>query len=283
MNKILLIGKDGQLGQALQRTLISQGEVIACGREQLDLLELTTLKAKVLALKPTIIINAAAYTAVEQAEQEKNKPLTINSLAPGILAEAANELGALFIHYSTDYVFDGKLQHPYREEDQPQPLNYYGYTKWQGEQAIVKQAGHYLIIRTSWLYSNQGKNFFLTILKLAQEKKELKIVVDQMGGPTWSDLIAVATAQLLAQNTKGKTGIYHLSCAGETSWYHFTQEILSHYPSLKPHLIPVTTAEYGAKLARPAYSVLSNQKINREFGIFLPNWQKALVDCIASR
>jgi dTDP-4-dehydrorhamnose reductase len=292
MTRILLTGKNGQVGWELQRTLATLGEVIALDRESMDLADPDSIRRTVREHKPNLIVNAAAYTAVDKAEEEPGLAMAINGRAPGILAEEAKRLGAAVIHYSTDYVFDGAKPGPYAEDDAPNPLNIYGKTKLSGEQAIQDSGASFLILRTSWVYGMHGRNFLLTILRLAREREELRVVNDQIGAPTWSRMIAEATAQVLAQITShatplsksfsGISGVYHLSAGGETSWFGFAKAILANQLAptvLVPRLTPVGTEEYPARATRPKYSVLSNAKLNRNFGLIMPHWENSLGLC----
>ncbi|MBI3343687.1 MAG: dTDP-4-dehydrorhamnose reductase [Gammaproteobacteria bacterium] len=303
--KVLLLGKSGQVGWELERCLATVCEVVALDHQGMDLANPDSIRKTVREIRPSLIINAAAYTAVDKAEAEAELAMAINGIAPGILAEEAKRLGAALIHYSTDYVFDGTKRSPYTEDDEPHPLNVYGKTKLAGELAIQAVGAPYLILRTSWVYGARGKNFLLTILRLAQEKKELRIVDDQIGAPTWSRFIAQATAQILGQilyAPDGKaaphwtdisrtlrcrsspyvTGVYHLSCGGETSWYGFAQaamEKLRHTSAANrpmPQFSPIPSAGYATAAARPAYSILSNTKLTDTFAIALPNWAHGL-------
>lgn len=280
MKKILLIGKNGQIGWELERALSLHSHVTACSREQINLLEIDSSLSFIRHLKPDIIINAAAYTAVDKAEQETTAAMQINGIAPGILAEEAKRLGALLIHYSTDYVFDGSSQRPYRESDPINPLNVYGKSKASGEKAIEAAGGHYFIFRTSWVYGLRGQNFLLTMLRLAKERDTLKIVNDQIGAPTWSRLIAHATADVIRQCndlTAVPSGIYHLTCSGTTSWHGFAEAIFKRSAlASKPTIIGIPSSEYPTPAKRPAYSVLSNEKIKSAFSIEMPSWEAAL-------
>ena len=292
--KILLTGITGQVGWELQQTLMPLGKVIPTGRSasqvalQMDLAQPDTIRRTLREVKPAIIVNAAAYTAVDKAELDANTAMAVNGIAPGIIAEEAKSLGAAVIHYSTDYVFDGKKNTGYTELDLPNPQNTYGETKLKGEQAIEAIGGSYLILRTSWVYGLRGNNFLLTILRLAQEREELGVVNDQVGAPTWSRLIAEATAQILFQATKqslsdflaNKSGIYHLSATGQASWYSFAKAILEQERKFNPlklqRLIAIASEQYPTPAKRPAYSVLNNQKLFNTFGVTLPNWQRTL-------
>jgi dTDP-4-dehydrorhamnose reductase len=285
-NKILLIGANGQVAWELLPCLQPLGEVVVASRNStnyIDLAEADSIRAIIRKLQPNIIVNAAAYTAVDQAEQEPELAAAINGTAPGILAEEAKRIQALLIHYSTDYVFSGNNTTAYTETDPVDPLGVYGTTKLAGEQAIQAIGGKYLIFRTAWVYGLRGKNFLLTMQRLAKERDQLKIVADQIGAPTWSRLIAEATAQVIAQLEsplyKGETrsGIYNLTCGGETNWYEFAKAILA---SSNTNLLPINTADYPTPAKRPAYSVLSNQKLINSFGIRLPDWNQALSVCL---
>jgi len=242
----MVTGKDGQLGFELLRSLAGQGQVIAVGREQMDLSKPDSIRRTVREIGPDLIVNAAAYTAVDQAESEQELALAVNGIAPGILAEEAKRLGAALIHYSTDYVFDGAKAAPYTEDDEPLPINVYGRTKLAGERAIQSVDAAHLILRTGWIYGTRGKNFLLTILRLARERDELSIVDDQVGAPTWSRALAEATGGILTRlgygqpgfgdACAGQRGIYNLSAAGQTSWHGFAAAILAHAASAEPGL-----------------------------------------------
>ncbi|HSB03464.1 MAG TPA: dTDP-4-dehydrorhamnose reductase [Anaerolineales bacterium] len=287
MTRILLTGKNGQVGWELQRTLATLGEVIALDRHGLDLADPDLIRRVVREHKPNLIVNAAAYTAVDKAEEESDRAMAINGTAPGVLAEEARRLNAAVIHYSTDYVFDGNKNGPYTEDDAPNPLNVYGRTKLAGEQAIQSVGAPHLIFRTSWVYGTRGKNFLLTILRLAKERDELRIVNDQIGAPTWSRMIAEATAQVVAQLSlqQGKSwaedvsGVYHLTAMGQTSWFGFAKAILNYIPGAAAHaprLTPITTQEYPTPAQRPKSSVLSNTILRQKFGLELPGWETGL-------
>ena len=292
MKTILLVGKNGQVGWELQRTLATLGEVVAVDRQGMDLANPDSIRSAIRAVRPDLIVNAAAYTAVDKAESEPDLAMAINGIAPGIMAEEAKRLGAAMIHYSTDYVFDGTKASPYTEEDAPNPLNVYGKTKLAGEQAVQAAGIPHLIFRTSWVYGLRGKNFLLTILRLAQERDELKIVDDQVGAPTWSRLIAEATAQILAQtrpvahhplSIAEVSGLYHLTSAGRTSWHGFARAILDHsgLAAIKPlaRLMAIPGADYPLPAPRPGNSGLNNKKMQQVFGLALPEWDAALALC----
>jgi len=280
--KIMLTGKNGQVGWELQRALAPLGEVAALDRQQLDLANPDQIREIVREIKPNLIVNAAAYTAVDKAEEEPELAMAVNGIAPGILAEEAKRLNAAIIHYSTDYVFDGAKTTPYTEEDEPNPLNVYGRTKLEGERAVQAVGAPHLILRTGWVYGTRGKNFLLTILRLAQEREELRIVDDQIGAPTWSRMIAETTAQILAPGYSSvveKGCIYHLSAGGQTSWYGFAKAIvarISETSTQSVKLIQIPTSKYSTPARRPAYSLLSNAKLNGAFGLAMLDWDRAL-------
>ncbi len=285
--RILLTGKNGQVGYELQRMLAPLGEVVALGREELDLADGSAVREAVLRTKPALVVNAAAYTAVDQAESEPELARRINTDAPAALAEAAEVINATVIHYSTDYVFDGAKAEPYREEDQPNPLGVYGATKLAGERAVAASGVPHVILRTSWVYATRGRNFLLTILRLAAEREQLRIVNDQTGAPTWAGAIAEATAQIIAGFGRAHgelNGVYHLTASGQTTWYEFAREILESpaarilqpRPFIVRDVVPIRTEEYPTPARRPPYSVLSNEKLRRVFGIALPDWHNQL-------
>jgi dTDP-4-dehydrorhamnose reductase len=290
--RLLLIGGDGQIGSALARQLpqvFPQTTLLTTTREaaqnHVDLTQPHTAIKIIRDYAPDFIINAAAYTAVDRAEQEPALAQQVNGVAPGILAEEAKRCGAMFIHYSTDYVFDGKKRTPYVESDATHPRNEYGLSKRAGEIAIQQMGADALILRTSWVYGLTGRNFLLTMRHLANEHDTLRIVDDQIGVPNDSEALAAATAQLVAL---GKTrlrehaGLYHLSASGQTSWFGFAEAIFAALPaeSKRPQLIPITTAEYPLPAARPAYGVLSSERLQQTFGVSLPPWQTMLEACL---
>jgi dTDP-4-dehydrorhamnose reductase len=282
---ILVTGSSGQVGQALLASLAGLGEVTALNRAQLDLADLDAVRAVVRSMRPALIINAAAYTAVDQAESEPALALRINGEAPRVLAEEAKKIGAALIHYSTDYVFDGSKAGAWTEDDQPAPLSVYGSSKLAGEQAIAASGAVHLILRTSWVYGLTGKNFLLTMLRLAQTRPELSIVNDQIGAPTWSHTIAEATAQIVRQAALDAdylprhSGTYHLSAGGSTSWFGFAEKIFAHESAgSKPALHPITTADYPLPAKRPHNSVLNTTKFQQTF-CSLPQWDQALAQC----
>jgi dTDP-4-dehydrorhamnose reductase len=292
MKKILITGKNGQVGWELQRSIAALGQVIAIDADEMDLANPDAIRSTIRDLKPAIIINPAAHTAVDKAESEPELAHAINGIAPGILAEEAQRLGSILVHYSTDYVFDGSKAAPYTEEDTPNPQSVYGKTKLEGEQAVHASGCKHLIFRTSWVYGVHGGNFVKTMLRLAKERSELRIVGDQFGAPTWARDLAQATASALT-NWQSKdwdsslNGLYHLTNCGRTNWHHFAEEIIrlarQYDAALATKSIDIraiTAAEYPVPAKRPVNSVLSNDKINRAFGIRLPEWQVSLAENI---
>ena len=281
MKNILLIGKNGQVGWELQRTLAPLGNVVATGSDALNLADPDSIRKNVREIRPDLIVNAAAYTAVDRAESEPEIAMKINGIAPGILAEESARLGALLVHYSTDYVFDGKKNGPYLEGDSPNPLSVYGKTKLAGEEAIRNAGARHLIFRTSWVYGMRGHNFLLTISRLAKERDELRIIDDQIGAPTWSRMISEASSIALAGFREGLEGTYHLTSKGATSWYGFTQAILEcAHLEKNPKLVSIPTEAYPLPAARPKNSILSNEKLHSAFGISLPDWRSCLALCM---
>jgi dTDP-4-dehydrorhamnose reductase len=281
MCSILLVGKSGQVGYALQNTLPALGRVIAVGRDQIDLMQLETIRTTVREVAPDVIVNAAAYTAVDRAETETDLAKKVNATAPGILAEEAKRLGALLVHYSTDYVFDGRKGAPYIEADTPNPINAYGATKLAGEEAIKDAGDAYLILRTSWVYSRRRSNFLRSMLRLAQEREQLQVVDDQTGSPTWAGWIAEATAQIIKSLVEGDSlarsaQLYHLSSEGAATWYEFARAIFDYFDVQGVQIEPIPSSEYPTQALRPAYSVLSNRHVAAEFNLSLPTWQEQL-------
>ena len=292
MRRILLTGKNGQLGWELQRALAAQGAVIALDRNDLDLADSTAIRRTVRDLRPDIIVNPAAFTAVDKAESEPQLADAVNGAAPGVLAEEARKLGAVLVHYSTDYVFDGSKPAAYTEDDAPNPQSVYGRSKLAGELAIRASGCGHLILRTSWVYGVHGGNFVKTVLRLARERDELRIVADQFGAPTWARDLAQATAAALASWQEkdwddSLGGLYHLTAAGRTSWHRYAEEIVHlarQYDAAlaaKPLAIrAIATHEYPVPAKRPANSVLANGRIREAFGIALPEWQDSLAVCM---
>ena len=278
--KFLLTGRNGQVGWELERSLASVGEVIAFDRQTLDLEKPDQIVACVRETRPDVIVNAAAYTAVDLAEKESDRAMAINGTAPGILAGEAKRLGSLLVHYSTDYVFDGEKGSPYTEEDLPNPISVYGKTKLAGERSVQASGCRHLMLRTSWVYSARGHNFLLTMLRLAKERPELRVVEDQRGSPSWAGQIAVATARVL-QDADVSEGTFHLSAASETTWFGFAGAILER-SGLRTPVLPISSSDYPMAATRPAYSVLDNTKFSDTFGFPLPDWSVGLDQCLAS-
>jgi dTDP-4-dehydrorhamnose reductase len=279
---ILLIGAGGQLGVELAPLLRAHGDVIAADRARLDLADADAIVAAVRGARPDLIVNAAAYTAVDLAEKEAALARAVNGRAPGILAEEAKRIGAVLIHYSTDYVFDGARTTPYPEEAPTSPLNVYGASKLEGERAIAATGAHALTFRTSWVYGLHGRNFLLTIRRLAGDRDELRIVADQVGVPNWTRTIAEATSRVAASGVASlaeRSGLYHLSSAGQASWYEFARAIVGDVA--RPRVVPIATSEYPLPARRPAYGVLATGKFRDVFGFALPDWREALQRCVA--
>ena len=273
--RILLTGRNGQVGWELERTLAPFGDVIAVDRKQLDLADEASIRRATRAAAPDVIVNAAAYTAVDRAESEPALASAVNGMAPGVLADEARRCNALVVHYSTDYVFDGEKSAPYREDDPPSPASVYGRSKLEGERAIQASGCRHLILRTGWVYAARGSNFVRTVLRLARERGELSVVGDQTGSPTSAHELAAATSTLLAQGPPAD-GIYHLSAAGETSWYDYALAIVALAGLVDTKVRRITTAEYPTAARRPRYSVLSNEKIRDAAGIALADWRTPL-------
>jgi dTDP-4-dehydrorhamnose reductase len=278
-NRILLTGADGQLGQELQQTLMPLGEVIALTRQELDLSQGEHIRQLVQQIRPNLIVNSAAYTAVDKAESEVDLAQAVNGKAPTIMAEEAEKIGALLLQVSTDYVFDGQKNTPYLETDPTHPLSSYGKSKLAGEVGIQQVTDNYLILRTAWVYDVYGKgNFVKTMLRLGQDREELRVVADQVGSPSWAKDIADAIAQLLQTDARG---IYHFTNSGVVSWYDFAIAIFEEaralgFPLKVQRVIPITTADYPTPATRPAYSVLSGKKITETLGNYPPYWRDSL-------
>jgi dTDP-4-dehydrorhamnose reductase len=300
--RILLTGKTGQIGAELAILLPHLGEVIAPDRHEMNLANPTDISRVIREVRPHLVVNAAAYTAVDQAEKEEAIARAINAEAPAQMAEEAKKVGAGIVHYSTDYVFDGSRNFPYQESETPNPVSVYGKTKFAGEQAIRDTGLPHLILRTAWVYATRGRNFLLTILRIATQREELRIVRDQIGTPTWCREIARATVSILERSSQNRAneltlshncGTYHMTAAGATSWYEFACAILEEAAKVPPHLpwfasatnghpilarriIPITTAEYPTTASRPPYSVLSNSLLTQTFALQLPDWRMQL-------
>ena len=294
--KIVIVGRNGQLAWEAQQRFQGLGEVICAGRPEVDLTNIEALRAEIRRIGPSVLVNAAAYTAVDQAESEREVAMKINSDAPAAMAEEAKRLGGLFITYSTDYVFDGKNTFPYKETDPTSPVNVYGASKLSGERAVEAVGGSYLIFRTSWVYGARGKNFLKTILKLAAERPELRIVDDQEGAPTWSRDLADSTRkiieQLVTKSTEEKVsigdalgnrhGIYHMTAGGSVSWCGFATAIVEEMgksglgKGSLAKVVPIPASDYPTSAARPQNSRLCNDKLKNIFGIALPQWRTSL-------
>jgi dTDP-4-dehydrorhamnose reductase len=286
--RVLLIGKIGQVGYELRRTLAPWTQLVAVDYPEIDLTNPDSIRHHVRETRPQLIVNAAAYTAVDKAEAEPDLAMKINGLAPGILAEEAKSAGALLVHYSTDYIFDGTKTEPYIETDAPSPLSAYGRSKLAGDDAVRAVGGPHLIFRLCWVYGGRGQNFMLTIMRLAREREKLRVVADQFGCPTWSRMIAETTSlavlrTLSSGNPAEYTGTYHLAASGVTSWHGFAKAIVDSMPSETrkcTSVEPITTAEYPTPAKRPAYSALNCDKLHRTFGLRLPDWRQSLADVL---
>lgn len=289
LKTILLTGKTGQVGHELATALQPLGRVIAVGREQMDLARPDTIPAAIRECSPDIIVNAAAYTAVDDAEAEPELALRINADAPGIMAEEARSSGALLVHYSTDYVFDGRKNGLYTEADMPNPLNAYGRSKLAGERNIESSGCRHLILRTSWIYAGRGTNFLLTMLKLARQRPELTVVEDQIGSPTWAHSLAASTATAIGvADAQDKTGIFHLSADGHVSRYAFARGIIDLAKQASgvadgwAEIKPCSTAQFLRPAVRPLNVATSKDKIGLTLGICMPHWQEQLEACLFS-
>ena len=272
--RILLTGANGQVGWELRKTLAPLGEIAACGHAELDLADAARVRDAVRAANADVIVNAAAYTAVDRAETEREAAFAVNALAPGVLAEEAKKSGALLVHYSTDYVFDGTKAVPYVEDDAPNPINVYGASKLAGERAIAASGCRYLILRTSWVYGPRGSNFMLTMLRLAKQRPELRVVDDQFGAPTSSPALARATVQALRP---GAHGLYHLAAAGRTSWCGFARAILKRAGIATP-VRAIRTEDYPAPARRPRNSRLDCSRLRADLGVQMASWEEQLAE-----
>ena len=288
MTTILVPGRSGQVGWELQTTLAPLGTVVGVDINQMDLTSPDSIRRVVRDTKPAIIVNAAAYTAVDKAESEPELAMQVNGIAPGILAEEAKRVGALLVHYSTDYVFDGELGRPYTEDDAPSPVNAYGRTKLAGERAIEAVGGHYLILRSSWVYSARGSNFVLTVLRLARERPELAMVDDQSGSPTWARALAQATAALLRKKEliRQHGGVYHLAAGGHASRFELANAIIAIMQDVAGPksgwaiVRAISTREYPLPARRPPHPVLSQERIQRALGVKMAHWKDSLRSCL---
>jgi dTDP-4-dehydrorhamnose reductase len=290
MSRILLLGKNGQVGYALGRRLAALGDLQALDAEDLDLTRAGDIRDAVRALRPQLIVNAAAYTAVDQAEEQPALALAVNGEAPKVLAEEAAKAGAALVHYSTEYVFDGAKDSPYTEDDIPNPLGVYGRSKLAGDRAIIASGVPYLIFRTTWVYGLRGHNFLLTMQRLLRERDEVRVVGDQIGAPTWSESLAEATVAILEQAgcdwvryIGANRGLYNMTCGGATSWFGFAGAIRDHMvdqESTLGRLVEIRSTEYPTPARRPPYSVLDNSRLRQTFGVSLPAWDDALARCL---
>jgi dTDP-4-dehydrorhamnose reductase len=282
--KILLIGKNGQVGWELRRTLAPLADVVVVDYPEINFTDVAALRRLVAETRPEVVVNAAAYTAVDKAETEKDLCHQINATGPGVLAEEAKKLNALMVHYSTDYIFDGTKNTPYLETDPPNPLGAYGQSKLAGDHAVRASGVDHLIFRLCWVYGGRGQNFMLTMQRLAREREMLRVVRDQVGCPTWSRMIAEATALALKHVAAGKdrpayNGAYHLAASGVTSWHGFASRIVELMPETDRkcrEVEGITTAEYPTPAKRPAFSVLNCDKLEKTFGLRLPDWETSL-------
>ena len=282
--KILLLGKNGQVGWELCRTLAPLAEVTAVDYPEINFTDVAALRQLVAGINPSVIVNAAAYTAVDKAEKEPELCRQINAVAPGVLAEEAKKIGALVVHYSTDYIFDGTKSSPYVETDAPNPLGAYGRSKLEGDQAVKASGADHLIFRLCWVYGARGQNFLLTMQRLARERETLRVVGDQFGCPTWSRMIAQATTLALKQTLAGTdrsafNGDYHLAASGHANWHGFASRIIELMPEAERKCRKVEeigTTDYPLPAKRPMYSVLDCGKLKKTFGLKLPDWECSL-------
>jgi dTDP-4-dehydrorhamnose reductase len=289
--RLLVTGANGQVGWELSRSLAPLGDVVALRREDCDLSQPAQLLDVIRNLKPNVIVNAAAYTSVDKAEEEEELAMTVNGLAAGVIAEEARHAGALLVHYSTDYVFDGCKDGAYTEDDAPHPINAYGRSKLAGDLAIHEVSGDHIILRTCWVFGARGHNFLRTILRLAGEREELQIVADQIGAPTWARNIADVTAMMIMtiwhERLDGRfaSGLFNLSSSGATSWYGFAEAILDHATlrsvQRRPVLRTISSSERASPATRPKNSRLAGDRVSQRFGIMLPDWKLALSLCLA--
>lgn len=281
--RYLIFGKNGQVGSRLVRLLGADSELTACGRNDVDLSDVSGLRALIDTVRPDVIVNAAAYTAVDQAEQEPQLAAAVNAEAPRVIAEQAKQLNALFVHFSTDYVFDGTARDPYLESDPTNPINVYGTTKQAGEAAVVQTGGRYLVLRTSWVFSSSGRNFLNTVRRLVQELPTLSIVNDQVGSPSLADDLAAATVKIVntvMNSNDNLFGTYHLTGGGHTSWYDFARAIVAGLDSQRVRVTPIGTADYPTPARRPQYSVLNTDKVRERLGVTMPSWRDAVKRCL---
>jgi dTDP-4-dehydrorhamnose reductase len=291
--RVLVTGSRGQVGTEVVRALEGIAEVAAHDRTSLDLEDAAAIAARVREARPEVIVNTAAYTAVDKAESDTARAFAVNATAPGVLAQEARRLGALLLHFSTDYVFDGTKPAPYAEDDPTAPLGAYGRTKLEGERAIAASGCDHAILRTSWVYGPHGRNFMLTMLRLARERDELRIVDDQHGAPTSSLQLAALTRAMLApqgrldraslDRVRAKGGVYHATAAGETTWFGFARAIFEDAPAgtPRPRLVAIATQDYPTPARRPVNSRLSNAKLAQSFGLRIPDWRAGLAEALS--
>jgi dTDP-4-dehydrorhamnose reductase len=282
--RIVVTGAQGQLGIELVRTLTPLGDVVALTRAIVDMADPDALRSALRLQAPDLIVNAAAYTDVERAETERDRAFAVNATAAAVLAEHARAAGAVLLHYSTDYVFDGTRRAPYDEDAPTAPLNVYGASKRAGEVAVLDSGAAALVLRTSWVYGLAGRNFLLTMRRLAQTRDELRVVADQWGVPNWTRALASATVRLVAAGLpylRARAGLYHMSASGATTWFAFARAIVGDVE--RPRVVPIDTADYPTAARRPAYAVLDTRRFERTFGFALPAWQQSLADCLDDR
>ena len=282
--KVLVFGRNGQLGSALKMLSPKSSNSLFFTKSDVDFFDTNSIRTIINYHKPELVINAAAYTAVDQAETESSTAFKINAEAPGVIASVCNNVGAGFIHFSTDYVFDGKGEAPYSEQDSVHPLGVYGKSKLAGEEAIASQTDKYIVIRTAWLYSLVGENFLKTMLRLEKSEKEIRVVSDQFGCPTYAHDLANAVWLIVAQLNKNKQfprGIYHGVNSGVASWYEFAQEIFKVLGRTDKVIHPIATSEYTTSAKRPSFTALSCDHIRQIFGVTLPDWRDGVARCMS--
>ena len=285
MTRVLVTGARGQVGIELLRELSGNCQVVAHDRASLDLRDAAQIALRVREARPDVIVNAGAYTAVDRAESDEATARAVNGVAPGVLGEEARRVGALLIHFSTDYVFDGTKTEPYVESDPVNPVSVYGRTKLEGERAVAQSGCRHLILRTSWVYGPHGKNFMLTMLRLAQTEEEVRVVDDQRGSPTTSIALARLVSEILGRGVEA-SGLYHATAAGETTWFGFAQAIFEEVSRARgskvPRVVPISTSEYPTAAKRPAYSVLSSGNLAADLGVAIADWRLGLGECVAA-
>jgi dTDP-4-dehydrorhamnose reductase len=285
VTRVLVTGARGQVGIELLRELSGNCQVVAHDRASMDLADAAQIALRVREARPDVIVNAGAYTAVDRAESDEATARVVNGVAPGVLGEEAKRLGALLIHFSTDYVFDGTNTEPYVESDPVNPLSAYGRTKLEGERAVARSGCRHLVLRTSWVYGPHGKNFMLTMLRLAQTEPEVRVVDDQRGAPTTSIALARLVSEILGRGVEA-SGLYHATASGETTWFGFAQAIFEEVSRARgskvPRLVPIATSEYPTPAKRPAYSVLSSGNLAADLGVAIADWRLGLGECVTA-